>query len=315
MKNKKGSFIKFSLATTGIFYIINKWIDSSSASKQTSSARGKFYHWKQGDIFYKKLGDKGTPLLLIHDLSPFNASFEWNDIIDSLKEDFTIYVLDLPGCGKSDKPAITFTNYYFVQMLADFVNDVIGEPAYVAATGLSGSFVIMATQLYQDLFKHIILINPQSISQLKRQPDHYSKALQTLLDLPFIGTTAYYIMFNHMNTEYHWTEKATFNPFCIDQRILKSSYDASHAGNGFGKYLLGSIDGNYMNVNISKALASIKVPVHLIFGEQNTGYHEALSEYRKLNTNITGEIIGDCKMYPHIETPEDVVESFYTYLP
>lgn len=314
MKKKKGSFIKFSLATAGMFHVINKWIDSSSTSKQSSSAKGKFYHWKQGDIFYKKIGDEGTPLLLIHDLSPFNASFEWNEIMDSFKGDFTVYVLDLPGCGKSDKPAITFTNYYYVQMLADFIKDVIGEPTCVAATGLSGSFVLMATQLYQDLFKHIILVNPLSISQLKRQPGRHSKILQILLDLPFIGTTAYYTMFNHMNTEYHWTEKETFNPFCIDQRILKSSYDASHAGNGFGKYLLVSVDGNYLNVNISKALTSTEIPVHLIFGEQNTGYHEALSEYRKLNDNITCEIIGDCKKYPHIETPEDVIESFYTYL-
>jgi pimeloyl-ACP methyl ester carboxylesterase len=314
MKNKKHSFFKLSLATAGVFHLINRWIGSYSNSRQSSSANGKFYHWKQGDIFYKQFGEGKTPLLLIHELSPLHASFEWHDIANDLKEDYTVYVLDLPGCGKSDKPAITFANYYFVQMVADFVHDVIGEPSYVAATGLSGAFVLMAAQLHKDLFKHIILINPHSISSLKRQPDNRSRMIQKLFDLPLIGTTAYYIITNKICIEDYWTEKQTFNPFVIDHRILNASYDASHAGGEFGKYLLGSIDGNYVNVNISNALSSLDTPIHLILGEQVPGYSEIIKEYRSLNNNITAEIIGDCKMYPQIEMPESILESFYTYL-
>lgn len=314
MRKKRGSFFKFSLAAAGLFHVVNRWIDSSSVSKQSSSSNGKYYHWSQGDIFYKKIGESGAPLLLIHDLSPFNASFEWNEIIDAFKNDFTVYLIDLPGCGKSDKSAITYTNYYFVQAISDFIHDVICEPVYAACTGLSGSFVLMADQLYQNLFQHIIWINPDSIERLKKQPDYRSKIIRKLLDFPLIGTTAYYTITNHLNTEYHWTDQQTFNPFCIDQKMLKASYDASHAGNGSGKYLLSSIDGNYLNVHISKAFASVHTPVHLIFGEHIPNYHDIISEYRKLNHNITVEIIGDCKKYPQIETPEELVESFFTYL-
>lgn len=314
MSKKKGSFIKFSLAAAGLFHAVNRWIDSTATAKQSSSSNGKFYHWSQGDIFYKKISEKGAPLLLIHELSPFNASFEWNEIVDALKDEFTVYVMDLPGCGKSEKPAITYTNYYFVQAVSDFIHDVICEPTYVISTGLSGSFVLMADQLYPNLFQHMIWINPDSIEHLKMQPDYRSKIIQKLLDFPLLGTTAYYTITNHFNTEYHWTDQQTFNPFCIDQRFLKASYDASHAGNGAGKYLLGSADGHYLNVNISKALASVSTPIHLVFGEHIPNYHEIINEYRKLNTNITAEIISDCKMYPQIETPEDLVESIYTYL-
>lgn len=314
MSKKKGSFIKFTLAAAGLFHVVNRWIDSSSVAKQTTSSNGKFYHWSQGDIFYKKLSESGAPLLLIHELSPFNASFEWNEIVDDLKSDFTVYVIDLPGCGKSEKPAITYTNYYFVQAIADFVHDVIGEPTYVVSSGLSGSFALMADQLYPDLFCYMIWINPDSIEHLKAQPDYRSKVIQTLLDFPLLGTTAYYTITNHFNTEYHWTDQQTFNPFCIDQRVLKASYDAAHAGNGSGKYLLGSVDGHYLNVNISKALSSVQTPVHLIFGEHIPNYHDIINEYRKLNNNITAEIISDCKKYPQLEIPEDLLESIFTYL-
>ena len=78
---KRRSIIKFSLAAAGLFHLINKWIDSSSITKQTSSNSGIYYHWKHGDIYYKKKGH-GAPLLLIHDLSPLSASFEWNELTD-----------------------------------------------------------------------------------------------------------------------------------------------------------------------------------------------------------------------------------------
>ncbi len=312
MKRKK-SIIKFSLATAGLLHLINKWIDSSAITKQSSSNSGTYYHWKHGDIYYKKKGE-GTPLLLVHDLNPLSASFEWNELIDSLKTDYTLYIIDLPGCGKSDKPAITYTNYYFVQMITDFVHDVIGESAHVAATGLSGSFIIMADTMQKDLFETITLINLPELARLRRQPDDHSKALQILFELPFIGTTLYYVITSRFNTEYAFTEKLLFNPFFVEPRLIKASYDASHAGNGFGKHLLSSVQGNYINVDISKALKKAKTPIHLIYGSDCSYYHQAITEYRKINDNITAEIIDDCKMYPQIEAIDDILESFFMYV-
>ena len=37
-----------------------------------------------------------------------------------------------------------YTNYFYVQLLNDFTEKVIKRKTSVAATGLSGSFVIMA---------------------------------------------------------------------------------------------------------------------------------------------------------------------------
>ena len=117
-----------------------------------------------------------------------------------------------------------------------------------------------------------------------------------------------------MNTEYAFTEKLLFNPFFVEPRLIKSSYDASHAGNGFGKYLLSSVQGNYVNVDVSKALAKAKTPIHMIYGANHPHYHQAITEYRRINNNITAEIIDDCKMYPQIEMIDDILESFFMYI-
>lgn len=312
MKSKK-KFLKLSLVSAGLLHGINKWIDSTAISKLSSTNTGKYYHWKHGDIYYRKIGT-GKPLLLLHDLSPFFSSYEWMDIADSLKDEYCVYVPDLPGCGRSDKPGITFTNYYFVQMITSFVHDVIGEKTYVAATGLTGSAVLMANLADTELFHSVMLVNPLGLNQLKQQPNRRSKMIQTLFDLPVIGTTLYYTLTNRMNIEHYLTENCFFNPFFVNPRLLKHSYDASHEGNGFGKYLLGSVQSNYVNVDISNALAHTKKEIHIMFGEQVTRYHDTIMEYRNLNNNITAEIIPECKMYPHIEAFEDVLESMYLYL-
>ena len=78
------------------------------------------YSSRFGDIFYTKKGH-GTPLLLIHDLKCAASAAEWDSIIDSLAENHTVYALDLLGCGRSEKPKMTYTNYIYVQLINNFI--------------------------------------------------------------------------------------------------------------------------------------------------------------------------------------------------
>ena len=120
------SFFKTSVVLTGTLHVINKCIDSGLTISLNTRTNGKYYQWKHGNIYYKILGH-GSPVLLVHDLTVFSSNYEWSQIIDKLKAEHTVYAVDLIGCGRSDKPLITYTNYFYVQMIQDFVNDIIGE--------------------------------------------------------------------------------------------------------------------------------------------------------------------------------------------
>ena len=101
-------FISTALGTTTLaFHVINKFIFNTSdeLSEEDSS---NYYNWKFGNIYYQKTGS-GSPLLLIHDLNHYSSSMEWDKVIDTLSREHTVYTIDLLGCGKSDKPAITYT--------------------------------------------------------------------------------------------------------------------------------------------------------------------------------------------------------------
>lgn len=301
------SFIKSSAAVTGILHIINKCIESGLTVSVNTRTSGKYYHWKLGNIYYKVCG-QGTPVLLIHDLTVFSSNYEWSQLINKLAMDHTVYAVDLIGCGKSDKPLITYTNYLYVQMIEDFVNDIIREKTNVISNGLSSSFVIMANFANQNLFDNIIMLNPKNISELKKIPEQKSKILIKLFQLPVIGKSLYYAITNKENTEYDLTEKYFYSPFKVTPTIVKSYYTSAHTANGNGKMLFASLIGNYLNTDISKALAKADNRIFLVCGDEIENREEIEASYMKLNKNILTFTIPKSKYLPQLEAPEQTLD-------
>ena len=107
--------------TTAIIHIANKVVAASAGLKEMLDTNGKnYYHWRFGDIYYTRKG-KGSPILLIHDMLPGGSGYEWSRIEDDLALEHTVYNIDLPGCGRSEKPGMTYTNYVYVQSICDHI--------------------------------------------------------------------------------------------------------------------------------------------------------------------------------------------------
>ena len=56
-------------------------------------------------------------------------------MINNLTNEHEVYTLDLLGYGLSEKPAITYTNNLFEQLVTDFIKNVIGKKTSVIASG------------------------------------------------------------------------------------------------------------------------------------------------------------------------------------
>ena len=94
----------------GVIHIANRFIDATSQLKDMlEQPHSRTYDWRFGKIFYTKQGH-GTPILLIHDIMPGASGYEWNAIEKQLATEHTVYTIDLLGCGRSEKPDITYFN-------------------------------------------------------------------------------------------------------------------------------------------------------------------------------------------------------------
>lgn len=300
--------------TAGTIYTINKIISfTSTLDNLLCKDDGQYFDWRFGKIFYRKQGE-GKPILLIHDLTVNSSSHEWNKLVKSLKKRNTVYTIDLLGCGHSEKPNLTYTNFLYVQLLTDFIKTIIGEKTDVIATGTSSSFVLMACANDDSLFDRIMMINPTNLSTLATIPTKRTKLLRYLLLTPLIGTFLYNILMSKRLAEQNFFEESFQHPESLDIETKNSYYEAAHLDSSHGRYLLGSILGRYTNANMFHALKNINNSIFLI-ASTGAGENIAIAEqYRNYIPSIEITTLKDCVHFPQLETPQALLEQIDLFL-
>lgn len=313
MNKKLKHFLVLSSASLAGVHAINKLIQYTASMKNlTSSYSGNYYKWRYGNIFYTKQG-KGEPILLIHDLNPSSSSYEWTRMIKKLEKTNTVYTIDLLGCGHSDKPEIIYSNYLFVQLLTDFTNEVIKAQPCVVASGTSGSFTIMCGKMHENLFKKIIVINPESLKSLTASPSTQSELLKKLFDCPIIGTFMYNIWFHKRHIDETFENKYYNNRALISSKFEDIYYESAHLGNGKGRFLLSSILGHYTNISIAHALKDMN-NLYLIGSRDYPNSVQMINDYLLHNSEIETAYLSNAAYLPQLEVPDKLAELILMFL-
>ena len=317
MKDNKKKFaaaLAMITATAAAIHALNRYIEKAATAGNLLSGKNcHTFHWRLGDISYTKTGS-GSPVLLIHELTPCSNSYEWHRITEALSRKHTVYSLDLPGCGLSDKQNITYTNFYYVQLITDFIKSVIEAPAAVLATGLSASLAVTSCTYAPQFFRKLILVNPVSIHALGQIPTRKSKAAKLLLETPLAGTLLYHLIVSRARVEKEFTERLFHNPFHVKSEYVDVYYESAHRGSSCGKYLFSSIIGNYIYFNIGHALKTIDNDIVILGGEFQEGIQETIEMYQSINPAIESTVIPDTRHLPQMEAPGEFLEQLSIYL-
>lgn len=291
------------LVLTGM-HIVNKYIENNVTSI-TPNKQDKIFTWRDMEVHYLEKGEKNKcPLLLVHNLYPSSSKEEWSSIDEQLALNFHIYEIDLPGCGKSDKPNITYINFMYVQLLSAFMKEVIQEKTNICAAAYSSSFVLMTARMNENMIDKIIIINPTSIEELVKPVSKQSMAKKQLIELPIIGTSLYNYKMKKSSIEDDYKYIYYYNDKNVNSREIDISYFNAHYKKSCGKYLLGSIIGNYTNINIIHALAKIDLDIYLIGSGH---YKKIIQEYMKYNKKIHAVSVTNCRLLPQLEIPKTMI--------
>lgn len=305
--------ILFALAT-GIIYVINRLVFATAVLKNLlKSSADNYYNWRFGKVYYKKKGH-GSPVLLIHDLTVYSSAYEWNKVVNELAEAHTVYAIDLLGCGRSEKPRITYTNYLYVQLIADFIKNIIGEKTDVIASGYSGSFTVLASYTNPEFINKIVLINPPSLASLNKVPSKRSKLYKFILEFPIFGTLIYNIKTCQSNIQLLFTEKYLYNPFSVTPEMVDTYHEAAHKSLSNSKFLLSSLVAGYTNNNITHSLREINQSVTILYCEGETDSEKIAESYTTYNPAIESCMLKHAKHLPQLEIPEKFLEILNIYL-
>lgn len=299
-------FTGVTLTTMHVFNRLSTYI--ATADNLLEEDEYAFYEWKYGKIAYKKKGS-GSPLLLIHNFNVFSSSHEWDRIIDCFSKTNTVYSIDLLGCGCSDRPILTYTNFLYVQLLTDFIKDVIGEKADVIVSRDSSSFVLMTCANDETLIDRIIMINPQNLVSLAKVPSKQSKLLKSILYMPVIGTFIYNMKTRKDIINERFTTAYFYNQNKVNEKDVLACFESSHRNKSHSKYVYACQKLGYTNANISFCLSKLKNKITIIIGNDNPENTLSANQYQNQIPEI--EIVGidHAKMLPHIEKSEEFIET------
>lgn len=265
---------------------------------------GEYYKHPSGRMFFTKTGN-GSPILLIHDLNPASSGYEWNEIVEELSINHTVYTVDLLGCGRSDKPNITYTSYLYVQQISGFVRDIIANTPECIVTGESAALAIMTARMYPDLFQKITLVNPTDFDKVQHFPKPKDKIFKRILELPIIGTFIYnlYTSRSHILKVFH--SKYFYSKEKSAIKYLSRYHESAHLKGSSCKYLYASQCCHYLGCDVTTAFTNISIPVKVIFGN-DMDYVEDMQDYViSLNPATTVYSISNAAYLPQLEHPSD----------
>lgn len=136
-----------------------------------------FWHWQGHKIQYTVLGT-GHPLVLVHG---FGASIgHWRKNIPVLADaGYQVFALDLLGFGASDKAAIAYSVDVWVELLKDFCQAHISEPAIFIGNSIGALISLNVLAKHPEIAAGGVLIN--SAGGLSHRPHELNPPLRLVM--------------------------------------------------------------------------------------------------------------------------------------
>lgn len=307
-KKKLGIVTAFVGVTAGTMHVINRILSYiATADNLLQEDSFHFYDWRFGKIAYKKSG-KGSPVLLVHDLDAWSSSYEWESVRAELSKTNTVYTIDLLGCGCSERPVLTYTNFLYVQLITDFIKHIIGEKTDVIVSGNSCSFLLMACANDESIINRVAMVNPDNMVHLAKVPTKRTKIIKYLLFMPVIGTFIYNIKVNKRTISHLFSSSYFYNQNEIKEKDILECFEASQRNKARSKYLYACQKSRFTNANIMCCLKKLNNSIFIIAGSANPENLLTASQYQNQLPSIEIVGINNTKQMPHVEKPDEFIE-------
>lgn len=264
--------------TLGILALFNKLTVARAGELQTVlTGEERRYPWKYGDIFYQVKGARESrPLVLLHSMAAGASSYEWRKNVDALAEQFRVYVIDLLGFGLSDRPAIEYSAETYIDLIGDFLKEVVGRPALVVANGLSGAYTVLCAYRRPQLFEKLILVAPP-VSMLSEDKPHIGHILlRSVLQLPIIGESIYNLLTSRRAIQRYYDRRGYHNPGLITDQLVEYIFSSAHQVNSH--YPFHALLSKELALDVHQALARLRTPVAAIWGREQEHAPDEVSQ-------------------------------------
>lgn len=309
---------KAAVFAAGAAAVANTWLEYNSMPLGPRfDAAYERYPSRFGDVAYAVKG-QGSPLLLLHAPRIGASMAEWRQVIDGLAQHHTVYALDYLGWGNSDRTRGLCAASEMVEEVQFFVEDVIGEPCIVMASGQSGAIAVNAAAQSPELFEKLILICPTDeagdIFEKVLWHGHWppqlligiQKTAETIAALSFLNTTFSNVLTTRSVIS-GLARELFYDQQWVTPAFINHLYVAAHQP-GLRAEVFSHLSGK-LDLPWETAWGHCEQPALIIWGRHvSPGGPDSATQWLAMKPEAELEIIDHAKLLPHYEQSERVLE-------
>ena len=137
-------------------------------------------YYKNNDIllYYEKHGNKKNSILILPGWG--NTKNTFNSIINNLKKEYSVYIIDYPSFGNSPIPNKELTIYDYTELIHNFIKDNNIINPIIIAHSFGGRITSILIDKYNITNNKIILID---VAGIKRIKEKIYKLLKLLINI------------------------------------------------------------------------------------------------------------------------------------
>ncbi|MEF8859058.1 MAG: alpha/beta hydrolase [Halolamina sp.] len=262
------------------------------------------YRWRGMNVAYTEAGDTSDPdLVLLHGINAAGSSGEWRAVFDRLSEEYHVIAPDLPGFGRSDRPAVRYSAAFYEEFVGDFLAEFseaggdhqTGEAPTVIASSLSAAYAVHAAQ--SVAVNRFYLVCPTTTAG----PGGQKEWVRELLRLPLAGEALFNLIVSKPAIEYFNADHGYANPSGADEEWEEYEWETAHQQNA--RFAPASFVAGYLDstIDLGPTLAEFDVPTTLIWGRETA--LTPVSDGRALAKAAGAELLvfDRAKLLPHVE--------------
>ncbi|WP_034800966.1 alpha/beta fold hydrolase [Intrasporangium oryzae] len=222
-------------------------------------------------------GPEGAPaVVLVHGLG--GSHLNWVQIASPLADTYRVRALDLAGFGLTPGHDRSTTVHANAELLARFLEEVVGAPAILVANSMGGMVALLLASARPDLVDGLALISPSLPTE--RHPPDRGVALAFLVQAtPFVGERVV-TNFERRLTDQQRVSRTVNLCFADPTRSDAGVFDASVALSAYRRSLQG-VDAGYVKAarsllrvlrgpgRYAALIRGVSKPVLLIHGEKD----------------------------------------------
>ena len=228
-------------------------------TREVESARDTEYVDLEGVWVHYRVSGAGPPVVLVHGW--LSSSRVWEPLAEKLSQSFTVYTLDLPGFGRSDKPLSGYGLRPGSRLLHAFCAEFGITAAAVVGHDIGGDMAVKLAADYPDVVGKLVLV------AVPADEDHIDLPNSLWLSTaPVVGPVVYVLGRSLRFVRRWWMQSFVSNAGDLPQQAIE---DAGRSTPAAVSRSLKAARRELSRERLVRQARRIKSPLLMISGEED----------------------------------------------